>query len=59
MKPTKEQFEDFVRIRNSGMTNMLDTQAVCMLSDTGLTKEICLYIFKNFTDLACEYGVEI
>ena len=59
MKPTKEQFEDYVAIRDSGVTNMFDIGYVCDLSTTGLTREICLYIMKHFTDLAKEFEVEI
>jgi hypothetical protein len=58
-KPTKEQFEDYVGIRDSGVTNMFDVTMVCALSDTGLTKDICLYIMKHFAELAEEYEVEI
>ena len=58
-KPSKEQFEDYVAIRASGVTNMFDVPCVCRLSITGLTHHICLYIMDHFTDLAAEYGVEI
>ena len=59
MKPTKEQFEDYVSIRNSGVTNMFDVKTVCNLSFTGLTKDICMYIMEHFTELASKYKVEI
>lgn len=59
MKPTKEQFEDYVRIRNSGITNMCAIDVVCALSLSGLTKSICFYIMGNFEELASEYEVEI
>ena len=59
MKPTKEQFEDYVSIRDSGVTNMFAVSVVCSLSVTGLTKNICLYIMDHFKELADEYGVEI
>ena len=59
MKPTKEQFEDYVSIRNSGVTNMFDVTMVCALSCTGLTKDICFYIMKQFSELAEEYNVDI
>lgn len=58
-KPTKEQFEDYVKIRNSGVTNMCDVNMVCALSDTGLVKDICLYIMYHFKELADEYEAEI
>ena len=58
-KPTKEQFEDYVRIRNSGAVNMWDITYICDESYTGLTKDMCFYIMDNFTKLADEYGVII
>lgn len=58
-KPTKEQFEDYVRIRDSGVTNMYDMNMVCALSVTYLDRDICIYIMKHFTELAEEYEVEI
>lgn len=58
-KPTKEQFEDYVAIRNSGVTNMFDVRTVCGLSDTGLTRELCLCIMLNFMELAKEYEVDV
>ena len=58
-KPTKEQFEDYVAIRNSGVTNMFDVRTVCGLSDMGLTRELCLYIMSNFMELAKEYEVDV
>lgn len=59
MKPTKEQFEDYVRIRDSGVTNMFDIKTVCAYSTTGLTRDICIYIMRSFMKLAEEYEVEI
>ncbi len=58
-KPEKHQFEDYVAIRNSGMTNMFDVRTVCQLSVTGLTREHCLYIMSNFMKLAEEYEVDV
>lgn len=58
-KPTKEQFEDYIKIRNSGVTNMWDVHTVCALSNTGLTKDNCVFIMYNFNDLAKEYNVKI
>lgn len=55
-KPTKEQFKDYLRIRDSGVTNMFDIKTVCMLSYTELTRDICVYIMENFEDLIEEYG---
>ena len=58
-KPTKEQFEDYVAIRNSGVTNMWDINYIEAISRTGLDKSICLYIMKHFAELADEYDVDI
>lgn len=58
-KPTKEQFEDYVRIQMSGVTNMWAIRTVCDLSFTGLTTDICIYIMKHYTELMEEYGVRI
>lgn len=59
MKPTKEQFKDYVAIRDSGVTNMFAVNVVCSWSNTGLTKEHCLYIMKHFEELAKEYNVDV
>ena len=59
MKPTKEQFEEYVAIRDSGVTNMFDIRYIESISDTGLNKPICLYIMKHFVELAKEYEVGI
>ena len=59
LKPTKEQFEEYVAIRNSGVTNMFDTSYIAAISDTGLDRNVCLYIMKHFEELSEEYEVEI
>ena len=59
MKPTKEQFEEYVEIRNSGITNMYNVKFICDISYTGLTRDICIYIMQNFEELANEYEVDI
>ncbi len=55
MKPTKEQFEDYVRIQESGVTNMFAINVVCAYSRTNLTKDICLYIMDHYVELMEEY----
>ena len=55
-KPTKEQFEDYVRIQKSGVTNMWAIRTVCDLSITDLTTDICLYIMDHYNELREEYG---
>lgn len=59
VKPTKAQFEEYVAIRDSGITNMFDIGYIMDLSTTGLNKPICLYIMKNFANLAKEFDVRI
>ena len=59
MKPTKEQFEEDVAIRDSGITNMFDVRFISAISTTGLDKSICLYIMSHFAELAEEFEVEI
>lgn len=59
MKPTKEQFKEYVAIRDSGVTNMFDISFIVDISIEGLTKDICLYIMQHFKELADEYEVEI
>lgn len=59
VKPTKEQFEDYIRIRDSGVTNMFAISIVCDLSTTGLTRDNCFYIMDNFKELAEIYNVAI
>ena len=58
-KPTKEQFKEYVAIRDSGVTNMFDVRFITDISVTGLDRGICLYIMEHFEALAEEYGVKI
>ena len=58
-KPTKEQFKEYVAIRDSGVTNMFDITFITDVSVTGLDRSTCLYIMSNFKSLADEYGVKI
>ena len=58
-KPTKEQFQEYVDIRNSGVTNMFDVNYITAISDTGLDRPTCFYIMQNFKALSEEYGVEV
>jgi len=56
MEITKEQFEAYVRVQNSGVTNMWAVNTVMEL--TGLTEEQCLEIMKNYSELAEEFTCE-
>lgn len=59
IKPTKEQFQEYVDIRNSGVTNMWDVRTIEKISTAGITRNHCFYIMENFEELAKEYKVEV
>lgn len=59
IKPTKEQFEDYIAIRDSGITNMFDIPFVCAISQSGLSEGNCRYIMVHFLDLAREFNVVV
>ena len=44
----KKKFLTYLKIRDSGVTNMFDVKRVIELSDDVLTKEDCLDIMQNF-----------
>ena len=50
---TKEQFEAYVDVQMSGVTNMFDVQMVSGLS--GLNKEEIMEIMKNYGELKDKY----
>ncbi len=59
MKATKEQFEAFLDIRDSGVTNMMDVHTVIDIADqigVKITREQCLDIIHNFSDYEKEYS---
>lgn len=62
IKPTKEQFEVYIEIQDSGVTNMLDVDTVITLSKLvffdELSKENLLYIYKHYSELCDEYNIE-
>ena len=51
---TKDQFEAYVRVQKSGVTNMFDLRNVTSL--TGLDKEQCLEIMSNYSELVEKYS---
>ena len=51
--PTKEQFEAYEAVRESGVTNMFMVTTVCELS--GLNKETVLAIMKHYDELNSIY----
>lgn len=58
IKPTKEQFLDYIDIQKSGITNMYAADVVCAFSEVGLTIENCLYIYDHYDELMEEYNVK-
>lgn len=48
---TKEQYECFVAIRNTGEINMFDLEGVIAMSNEVLDKEAVLYIYENWNKL--------
>ena len=57
MEITKEEFNQYVTIQKSGMTNMFDVRTVVSLSDS-LTRESCLEVMKTYGELEKKYGEE-
>ena len=51
---SKEEFESYVNVQNSGVTNMFNVTLVCKLS--GLTKEKVSFIMKNYEELADNFN---
>ena len=52
-KITKKQFEAYVRVQNSGVTNMFDLKNVKAL--TGLSKEQIIAIMEQYNELTKKY----
>ena len=46
---TKDEFDAYVAVQKSGVTNMFDVRVVTELS--GLTKPQIMYIMKNYGEL--------
>jgi len=53
-KITEEQFEAYVDVQESGVTNMFDVRTVGELS--GLEKEDIMTIMKSYSELKEKYG---
>jgi len=53
---TKKQFEAYVEVQRSGVTNMWDVDMVSSLS--GLDKETLLDIMKNYGTYSKEFGTK-
>ena len=53
MKVTKEDFEAYKEVQESGMTNMFDIKNVAGLA--GLEREQSSYIMDNYEELQAEF----
>jgi len=53
LKITKDKFMSYEKVKLSGVTNMFMVSQVMSLS--GLTKEECFFIMKNYSKLAEQY----
>ena len=51
---TEEQFESYVRVQKSGVTNMFDIRNVTAL--TGLDKNQCIAIMEQYGELDKKYS---
>lgn len=56
---TQEQFQAYVDVQMSGVTNMWDVSYVVELSRGLLTENDCLYIMKHYGELKKQYDVEL
>ena len=54
MEITKDDFELYEDVRKTGRINMFNVSKIVEL--TGLTKEQCFYIMKNYNKLSEEFG---
>ena len=54
---TKQQFKAYLQVQMSGITNMFDLRNVTAL--TGLDKNQCMAIMKNYTELYKKYINEL
>ena len=55
MEITKEQWDEYRDVQDSGAWNMFSPQA---RAETSLTKEEWLYILKNYSELKTKYEGE-
>lgn len=53
MNITKEQFIEYEKVRQSGVTNMFDIKTVSKIAD--LNKEQCLAIMNQYSKLKAKY----
>ena len=55
MEITQEQFEAYVDVQMSGVTNMFDVRTVSAIS--GLNRDQCISIMSNYEKLDKKYNV--
>jgi len=53
----KEKFEAYVKVQNSGVTNMFDVTTVCRLS--GLERKDAMDIMERYEELMEKYPVVV
>ena len=54
MEITKKQFNSYVTVQESGITNMFNVSLVTDL--TGLTKDQCIDIMKNYEEYSKKFA---
>ena len=54
MNITQEEFDAYVKVQMSGVTNMFDVRTVSSL--TGLTRDEITNIMQNYRELQEQYG---
>ena len=59
---TEEKFKTYLKVQNSGLTNMFDVNQVIALGEKfnniTLSKEDCLDIMKNYSKYQKEFELE-
>ena len=55
MEITQEQFQSYVDVQMSGVTNMFDVRTVSAIS--GLNRDQCISIMSNYEKLDKKYNV--
>lgn len=56
MNITKDQFEAYVDVQMSGVTNMWAVDYVCELAGGVFDQDECLYIMKHYSELKEQFG---
>ena len=55
MEITQEQFQAYLDVQESGITNMFDVRTVSNIS--GLNKDQCIAIRKDYSELYRKYNI--